>query len=139
MPRWKSADASPYRWWKGSCLQVLSAEQQSKFAGANQDHGSVSEHNFGKNHLKSKASYGAVLCSAANLRPDTMSTVFLLSSPQILAKLSSLTTMLGRQERRRVIWLAIIDEVRPYVQQGTTFRNRIRKLTTTFFLKVFSK
>ena len=65
--------------------------------------------------------------------------MFLLSSPQFLAKHSDLTVMLSRQARRCVLWLVIIDEVHLHVQQGMTSRKEILELIMSFFLEVFSK
>ena len=115
------------------------ADQQSKFAGANQAHRSVSAHNLDEVCLKLKAVYAAILRSAAIFRADTVSTVFLLSSPQFRVNHSELTAMLSRQAHRRLLLLVIIDEVHLHVQQGTTFHNESCELTTCFFLKVFSK
>jgi hypothetical protein len=99
----------------------------------------VLAHNLDKVHLKLKAAYGAVLRSVSILCPDTLSTMFLLSSPQFLATHSDLTAVLSRQARKRVIWFVIIDNFYLHVQQGTTFRKDICKLTTSFLSKVFSK
>ena len=114
-------------------LHSLSADQLSKFQGANQAYGSVSAHNLDEVWAQSRTQYNAILCRAASLRRDTTSTLFLMSSPQFLLKHVELVNVLAAQAKERVLRLVVVDEVHLHVQQGTTFRHEIRALKDAFF------
>jgi len=118
-------------------LHSLSADQLSKFQGANQAYGSVTAHNLDEVWGQSKRRYNEILHRAASIQRDTTSTLFLLSSPQFLLKHTELLRVLESQAKERVLRLVVVDEVHLHVQQGTTFRHEIRALKEAFFAKVY--
>jgi superfamily II DNA helicase RecQ len=118
-------------------LHTLTADQLSKFVGANQAYGTIEAHNVDEMFQNSKVEYHKLLHRGRTLALDTTSSVFLFVSPQFICYHSDFTKMLIGAVDRRVLRLVVLDEVHLHVQQGTSFRPEIRMLKDVFFAKAY--
>jgi superfamily II DNA helicase RecQ len=120
-------------------LHSLSADQMSKFVGANQAYGTVEAHSVDEVYNLSRRKYNELLGRVKSLQRNTSSTLFLFFSPQFLCNHREFTNLLIAKAEERVLRLVVVDEVHLHVQQGTSFRSEIRQLKDVLFAKMFDK
>ena len=120
-------------------LLTLSADQLSKFKGANQSFGSVTAHHIDELFKESVVKYTQLLNSIRMLKRQTTSTIYLFVSPQFIINHVDFRMSMINAARERIMRVVGIDEFHLYVQQGMSFRSEIRRLKNAFWIPIFQQ
>ena len=117
-------------------LLALTADILDGLRPSSGHHGSIEAHHV--DDLSPVAMRDALIPRMNEVGRDSASVMFLLCSPQELAKNGLFRAALLRASRRGALRLVVIDEAHLHATHGRSFRACIRVLHTKFFSVVFA-